>query len=47
MNKKELINLRNKYLQNWFVSAGTSRDYEIALEKGVDIIRVGTKLYSN
>ena len=42
-----LINLRNKYLQNWFVSAGTSRDYEIALEKGVDIIRVGTKLYSN
>jgi len=40
-----LINLRNKYLQNWFVSAWTSRDYEIALEKWVDIIRVGTKLY--
>ncbi len=40
-----LINLRNKYLQNWFVSAGTSRDYEIALEKWVDIIRVGSKLY--
>lgn len=40
-----LINLRNKYLQNWFVSAWTSKDYEIAIEKWVDIIRVGTKLY--
>jgi len=40
-----LINLRNKYLQNWFVSAGTSRDYEIAIEKGIDIIRIGTKLF--
>ena len=40
-----LISLRNKYLQNWFVSAWTSRDYEIALEKWVDIVRVGTKLY--
>ena len=40
-----LIELRNKYLQNWFVSAWTSKDYEIALEKGVDIVRVGTKLY--
>ena len=41
-----LINLRNKYLQNWFVSAWTSRDYEIALEKWVDIVRVGSKLYN-
>lgn len=40
-----LIKLRNKYSQNWFVSAGTSRDYEIAIEKWVDIIRIGTKLY--
>lgn len=40
-----LISLRNKYLQNWFVSAGTSLDYEIALEKWVDIVRVGSKLY--
>ncbi len=40
-----LIDLRNKYLQNWFVSAWTSRDYEIALEKGIDVIRIGTKLY--
>lgn len=41
-----LKELRNKYLQNWFISAWTSRDYEIALEMWVDIIRVGTKLYS-
>jgi len=41
-----LISLRNKYLQNWFVSAWTSRDYKIALDKWVDIIRVGTKLYN-
>jgi uncharacterized pyridoxal phosphate-containing UPF0001 family protein len=40
-----LISLRNKYLQNWFVSAWTSADYEIALEKGIDIVRVGSKLY--
>ncbi|MDP2090590.1 MAG: alanine racemase [Candidatus Gracilibacteria bacterium] len=40
-----LIKLRNKYLPNGFVSAGTSVDYEIALEKGVDIIRIGSKLY--
>lgn len=42
-----IISLRDKYLQNWFVSAWTSRDYKIALEKWVDIIRVWTKLYSN
>lgn len=40
-----LIKLRNKYLPNWFVSAWTSVDYEIALEKWVDIIRIGSKLY--
>ena len=40
-----LLNLRNKYLQNWFVSAWTSRDYEIALGKWVDIIRIWSKLY--
>ncbi len=41
-----LINLRNKYLPNWFISAGTSQDYEIALEKNIDIIRIGSKLYN-
>jgi uncharacterized pyridoxal phosphate-containing UPF0001 family protein len=39
-----LKELRSKYLQNGFVSAGTSRDYEIAIEEEIDIIRVGTKL---
>lgn len=41
-----LISLRNKYLPNGFVSAGTSVDYEIALEKWVDIIRIGSKLFN-
>lgn len=41
-----LLSLRNKYLQNWFVSAGTSLDYEIALEKGIDIVRIGSALYN-
>lgn len=40
-----LLNLRNKYLPNWFVSAGTSLDYEIALEKGIDIVRIGSALF--
>jgi len=40
-----LKSLRNKYLPNGFVSAGTSLDYEIALEKWVDIVRIGAKLY--
>ncbi|MFK7779683.1 MAG: alanine racemase [Candidatus Gracilibacteria bacterium] len=40
-----LIALKTKYLQNGFISAGTSRDYDIALEKGIDIIRIGTKLF--
>lgn len=41
-----LLSLRNKYLQNWFVSAGTSLDYEIALEKWIDIVRIGSALYN-
>ena len=41
-----LLSLRNKYLQNWFVSAGTSLDYEIALEKGIDIVRIWSALYN-
>lgn len=41
-----LISLRNKYLPNWFVSAGTSVDYEIALEKWVDIVRIGSELFN-
>jgi len=35
-----LKNLRNKYISNWLISAWTSRDYEIALEEEIDIIRI-------
>ena len=45
--KEEKINefrilkeLRNKYIPNWLISAWTSRDYEIAIEEGIDIVRV-------
>ncbi|MDD2907660.1 MAG: alanine racemase [Candidatus Gracilibacteria bacterium] len=41
-----LLNLRNKYIPNGFISAGTSIDYEIALEKGIDIVRIGNALYN-
>lgn len=40
-----LLDLRNKYLQNGFVSAGTSRDYKIALDMWVDVVRVGKAIY--
>lgn len=40
-----MLSLREKYLPNWLISAWTSVDYKIALEKGIDIIRIGTKLY--
>ncbi|MDD3793852.1 MAG: alanine racemase [Candidatus Gracilibacteria bacterium] len=41
-----LLELRNKYIPNGFISAGTSLDYEIALEKGIDIVRIGSALYN-
>lgn len=41
-----LISLRNKYLPNWFISAGTSLDYKIALEKWIDFVRVWSSLYN-
>jgi len=37
---QKLIKLRNVYLPNWFISAWTSRDYEIALEEWIDVVRV-------
>lgn len=42
---KLLKDLKNKYIQNWVISAWTSIDYEIALENEIDIIRIGRKLY--
>ena len=41
---KLLKKLRAKYLPHWLISAGTSRDYKIALEEEIDIIRVGENL---
>jgi uncharacterized pyridoxal phosphate-containing UPF0001 family protein len=35
-----LKNLRDKYIPNGLVSAWTSRDYEIAIDEWIDIIRV-------
>lgn len=37
-----LQTLRDTYLPAWYISAGTSRDYEIALEEWVSIVRIGT-----
>ncbi|MFA5917506.1 MAG: hypothetical protein WC850_04735 [Candidatus Gracilibacteria bacterium] len=39
-----LINLRDKYLPGKLISAGTSRDYEIALKYGIEVIRIGNKI---
>ena len=39
-----LKQLRSKYLQNGIISAGTSRDYKIAIEEGIEVIRVGKTL---
>jgi len=41
---KLLKELKNKYIQNWLISAWTSRDWEIALEEEIDIIRVWKSL---
>lgn len=40
-----LLDLKKKYIQNGLISAGTSLDYEVALEKWIDVVRIGTKLY--
>lgn len=37
---KFLKRLRTKYLPHWLISAWTSRDYEIAIEEEIDIVRV-------
>ncbi len=39
-----LKKIRNQYLPNGLISAGTSRDYKIAIEEGIEIIRVGKSL---
>ncbi len=42
---RALIQLRDKYLPEGKTSAGTSRDYHLALEEGIDIVRVGRKCF--
>lgn len=41
---QSLVNLRNEYLPGGLTSAGTSRDYVLALEEGIDVVRVGKGL---
>jgi PLP dependent protein len=40
-----LKRLRDKHLPEGKISAGTSRDFEIALEEGIDIVRVGQAIF--
>ncbi|NDK08787.1 hypothetical protein EOM39_06125 [Candidatus Gracilibacteria bacterium] len=39
-----LVNLRDKYLPGKLISAGTSRDYKIALKYGIEVVRIGSKI---
>lgn len=40
---RKLVSLRDTYIPWWLISAGTSRDYEIALEEWIDVVRIWTK----
>lgn len=42
---QELVRLRDTYFPGKNISAGTSRDFEIALEEGIDIVRIGRALW--
>ena len=42
---KILRDIRDTYLPGTHISAGTSRDFEIALEEGIDIVRIGRSLF--
>jgi len=41
---QKLISLRNAHIPDGLISAGTSRDYEIALDEWIDIVRVWNKI---
>jgi len=41
---KNLIQLRDTYIPKGLTSAGTSRDYQIALAQGINVVRVGQAL---
>lgn len=40
-----LMNIKEQYFPQATLSAGTSIDYKIALEEGIDIVRIGRKLF--
>lgn len=42
---QELVSLRDRFLPGKKISAGTSRDFEMALEEGIEIVRVGQSLF--
>lgn len=44
---QKLISLRDTYIPHGLISAGTSRDYELALEEWIDVVRVGSKILSS
>ena len=42
----EMLNLKNQINQNLKLSMGMSSDYEVALKRGSDLIRVGSKIFN-
>jgi len=42
---QQLIALRDTHLPGKLISAGTSRDYEIALAQGIEVVRIGQHLF--
>ena len=40
-----LLNLKKQFNLHWKISAGTSADYEQAMEMGIDIVRIGKALF--
>lgn len=43
---QKLLSLKEKYIPHGKISAGTSRDYQIALEEWIDIVRIWEKSIS-
>lgn len=44
---RDLIQLRDEHLPGGVTSAGTSRDYPLALQAGIDVVRVGQGIVSD
>ena len=43
---RTLRELRDRHLPDGMLSMGMSRDYEIAVEEGADLVRIGTQIFS-